>query len=140
MESKLKDVEAKWAAEFDILKNVEAETVAMLEQQKEALIKELELVTTFYQIIFYCIALYCILLYSIVFYCIVLHCIVFYCIALYCIVLYFIVLYCIVLYCIVLYCIVLYCIVLSCAMLYDKQLSTLFDLKYICDIENIRVR
>ena len=45
MESKLKDVEAKWATEFDALKNVEAETISMLELQKDALIKELELVS-----------------------------------------------------------------------------------------------
>ena len=45
METKLKDVEAKWAAEFDLLKNVETETVSMLEQQKETLIKELEFVS-----------------------------------------------------------------------------------------------
>ena len=42
MESKLKEAEAKWATEFDLLKNVEAETVSMLEQQRESLIKELE--------------------------------------------------------------------------------------------------
>jgi len=42
MESKLKEAEAKWATEFDLLKNVEAETVSMLEQQRESLIEELE--------------------------------------------------------------------------------------------------
>ena len=47
MESKLKEAEAKWATEFDLLKNVEAETVSMLEQQRESLIEELEHVRDF---------------------------------------------------------------------------------------------
>lgn len=42
MDSKLKEVEAKWVAEFDLLKNVESLTISLLEQQKEALINELE--------------------------------------------------------------------------------------------------
>ncbi|XP_065060807.1 kinesin-like protein KIF16B isoform X2 [Rhopilema esculentum] len=42
MELKLKDAESKWASEFDSLKMAESEALAALEQQKEALVKELE--------------------------------------------------------------------------------------------------
>ena len=42
MESKLKDIESKWTAEFDQVKTAECEAIATLEQEKDVLVKEKE--------------------------------------------------------------------------------------------------
>ena len=45
MELKLKDVETKWATEFEILKAAEQESISSLELERDILLKELESVS-----------------------------------------------------------------------------------------------